>query len=564
MEGMNEFESMIRQQANDGDRKPERQFVEWYSEIRQENPRRPGHVEFPEGGDGGIDLVIETPKKVVLAQLKFSSSTIGKVREFANTIRSWENESDFRAWLDNEVTNASARALYERVYPRKAEAEFVWEFVTLSAYNEKWASLLQKACKTTNRRSRSSLVSGECLVFLSELQKVGAGYADELAIECDGRFLPVVHENNFTTHLCVMRIPSLLKALRARDHVDNLFARNVRLEIPNSEVNRSIHETYKIKPETFFFGNNGVHILATDATFSAHRAVIQQPAIINGGQTVKTLLNLAKETRQAEILVRVTVIPEEFQATDEGRRFVGDIIFMSNNNNKMEPWNLRSNDPVQITISKYLMQHGIFYERKDFEWRQNKSAIKGVSANIHAVDVASIAAVCDDSIGPAGLKSKGSQRLFSTDEKTGGCYRKIFDGIEADLDSMLSKVRLYFIIDKWTRKGMRMPEQFKSYPGAASNFVLGLIWRAIDEAHLPHPLALEIRGSHVPSPSTGRMAQRLVKELFAIHRRELGQGIAQNDIFRVQKYWDQVTQRFLTRPWKKRIVAAVKHDLKRS
>src|ERR1035441_2501101 len=77
-------------------------------------------------------------------------------------------------------------------------------------------------------------------------------------------------------------------------HADALFAENIRVVIPRSEINAGILETVRTAPERFGYYNNGITILAESISTSPggilNRDVIRLDLKINAGilETVRT------------------------------------------------------------------------------------------------------------------------------------------------------------------------------------------------------------------------------------------------------------------------------------
>nr|WP_255436515.1 AIPR family protein [Tessaracoccus sp. MC1756] len=111
-----------------------------------------------------------------------------------------------------------------------------------------------------------------------------------------------------------------------RDHGDFLLARNVRVVLPNSEVNNSVFETITQTPENFWYFNNGVTALCESidkapaggperrqGTFG-----VKGVSIVNGAQTVGTLTRALRQGKQDELeAVRVMVRFISLESADE-------------------------------------------------------------------------------------------------------------------------------------------------------------------------------------------------------------------------------------------------------
>lgn len=561
-----QLKNFIQVEARANHVKPDRHFVRWYAEMRRETEETPFRI--TDGGDGEIDLVIEQKASIVLAQLKFRKASIHDLRAFEKTIDQWSDEKKFHAWLEHDVANHEFRREFRRAFSvaKQEQKELLWEFVSLSSHNDGWVDKLKSVGKDYPGLMRAETVSAQYLLFLHELERIGAKYVDQIDFQVEPSHLEVRHPKGFRTVILAIKLPALLGGLRRHGNADALLARNVRLEIPNSTVNAGIAATYTKEPHKFFFGNNGVHVITTQAQFIGDKMVLEQPAIINGGQTIKSLLSSNARHRDGEVLLRVTEIPREFQSLHEGRDFVGDIIFMSNNNNKMEPWNLRSNDPVQVAIAKHFHRNKIFYERKDYEWRQSKFRQENhdISVSIHSTDLAAAIACADDSINPVGLKEMGIAPLFVREAPGGGkkaYYSRIFGRLDQRLDEALSMARLSILVDKWAPRTPGIPDDFSGFPRASANFVFGIIWRALEDGRFRHPYRL-MPAYRKSCKNMGRIVRRLVKGLFDEFVTDMRHGVQQNDIFRGKSYWKEALRKFTTNTWRKDIRLAAQRDMR--
>jgi hypothetical protein len=166
---------------------------------------------------------------------------------------------------------------------------------------------------------------------------------------------------------------------RARDLIDayrrfgyQLFEANVRCEIRKSAVNAAIRAQIATDKgiDEFQILNNGLTIICNNKKRPHDGSVaVHQPQIVNGLQTITTLFEayekLGKERqnyfdKNCFVLMRIY----DKQAISD----IPKLVKATNNQNKMEPRNLHSNDPDQISFEKSFASLGWFYERKDFAW----------------------------------------------------------------------------------------------------------------------------------------------------------------------------------------------------
>jgi hypothetical protein len=114
-------------------------------------------------------------------------------------------------------------------------------------------------------------------------------------------------------------------------HGADLFAENIRVVIPRSEINEGILDTIKDEPEKFLYYNNGITMLAEAVEIGPGGALnrdvgfftLTGASIVNGAQTVSTLgralkAEYAEHLGNAFVLVRCIEVPK--QEEDLGRR----------------------------------------------------------------------------------------------------------------------------------------------------------------------------------------------------------------------------------------------------
>jgi len=164
---------------------------------------------------------------------------------------------------------------------------------------------------------------------------------------------------------------------RAIDLVDaysrfgyRIFEPNVRCEIRRSSVNREISAQVKTLKgiKDFKHLNNGVTIVCETRSKNGNSIRVKRPGVVNGLQTVSTLAStygsLSAELKHTfdddcHVLVRLYF---------KDKISVPSLVKATNNQNPMEPRNLRSNDDEQIVFERLFAEQGWFYERKQFAW----------------------------------------------------------------------------------------------------------------------------------------------------------------------------------------------------
>ena len=168
-----------------------------------------------------------------------------------------------------------------------------------------------------------------------------------------------------------------------------MFEANVRDYQGRTQVNDEIQASLQYRTaEDFWWLNNGVSILATQASFGGRTLTIEDPQIVNGLQTSTEVYKYYKESDGAnderKILARV-MVPTEEESRDR-------IIKATNSQTVVQLSSLRATDKIHRDIEEYLRPRGFFYDRrKNYYKNEGKPRGKIVSIPYLAQAVMAIA-----------------------------------------------------------------------------------------------------------------------------------------------------------------------------
>ena len=143
---------------------------------------------------------------------------------------------------------------------------------------------------------------------------------------------------------------------------DVLLDKNVR-RLLKSDVNKNISSSLKSDPKMFWYKNNGISIVCKNVesrkVSGQEKLVLEDPYIINGGQTTKTLFNLFNDLSEDEKqnLYDAYVMVRIYQTTDEEK--TSAIIYGTNNQNKITLFDLKSGNENLKKIKDYFAMNGI-------------------------------------------------------------------------------------------------------------------------------------------------------------------------------------------------------------
>lgn len=149
-------------------------------------------------------------------------------------------------------------------------------------------------------------------------------------------------------------------------HGEQLLQQNIRVYQGDKGTNASILKTCT-GPDlaNFLHYNNGVTFLCETAQWDGftHKLNMERAQIVNGGQTVRVLCNAAQDgTLKPDVLISAKIL------TSQGNKeFASNVAVNLNNQNRIEPSFLRSNDPRVVQLSNSLASLGWYLERREHE-----------------------------------------------------------------------------------------------------------------------------------------------------------------------------------------------------
>lgn len=208
-----------------------------------------------------------------------------------------------------------------------------------------------------------------------------------------------------------------------RDESGNLkghiFDWNVRDYQGAVEVNKEIRESLASADVTeFWWLNNGVTVLCSQATVAGKKFQLDNVQIVNGLQTshaiYKTLSNLSNShpTFNRSILVRL-IVTEDPDTRDK-------VIRATNKQTAVPDASLRATDPIQRQIEAYFADNGWFYDRrKNYYRNEGRSAEKivGIPHLAQAIMAMGMSRPDHSRARPSSLLKKDDEykALFSSD-----------------------------------------------------------------------------------------------------------------------------------------------------
>jgi hypothetical protein len=441
-------------------------FVSWYIEAQIGD-----HVDwhFTDGpNDCGIDAVVWRPNDeppVMILQSKFAEK-IGKNLLSANAYSDFESVVRAFRFGGQEFEELIDRAGDLQKYYRKA-------YEALASGNWHTGKKAFRMVTTLKRRSESEfgLIPEDHFVYFDKVLHLYKDYrklqtppARDLSLSIQDKLTYRDSDRGMVSYLFNAHVSDFRKYLEQTD-VARLVARNIRFEVPTSQgkkVRGAIQRTYEDKPKDFWYFHNGVTILCEDFVEKNQTATLYRPSVVNGAQTLFAIQRSAVKQSPALVAVRAIVRSGDSDENLDDDQWVQKLIRAVNTQNKVEPYDFRSNDPEQVELQRRFNGQRVFYERKRGEWKQVRTdpKFKG-HARISLPKLAQIltAAWLDEQgqgvllikrgTGPI-FEDKVYKKLFPSRKKVASRFKRIYFAYR--LYRLLSKSRLGSTTRKEFRK----------------------------------------------------------------------------------------------------------------
>ncbi len=264
--------------------------------------------------------------------------------------------------------------------------------------------------------------------------------ASETPLRIDGahEFSAGTAERMFTG---VGRLADLVDLYKSRR--DQLFSRNVRYYLssrtntekgPAGKMRATLKQMCveeSLAPERFAMFHNGVTIFSRRVTVNPDGALLREPYVLNGCQTIKNAFLFRYDPAlqrkiQPELWDRVAVPVRIIETADQD--LIRVVTVNNNRQNAMSAHALRANDPVQIRLEQRFRDRGIVYERQegafDNIWASQPELLEEVYENTRGtwVDILDLARAIAATAGELNA-ALHANNLFESD----AAYERCFD-----------------------------------------------------------------------------------------------------------------------------------------
>lgn len=151
-----------------------------------------------------------------------------------------------------------------------------------------------------------------------------------------------------------------------RKHGKSLVSSNIRHSLGSTEVNNEIKNSASIFPEKFWYFNNGITLVASEAAKAPAGAASKSAgvfsfkgaSIVNGAQTVSSLAKVDEDEQLGKVRVPIRVI----LLKDAPDGFGSEVTRTNNLQNRIESRDFVAQDPEQKRLRQEMAIEGIDYQ----------------------------------------------------------------------------------------------------------------------------------------------------------------------------------------------------------
>jgi len=359
-------------------------FGRWFVDMYFESPQ---DVFVSDGSrDGKVDIFLTTHSDETVQYQILNTKFTRKFGERApvafydEITRFWQafaNKPARKSYLEN-VVRSELRQRYRKLFDR---------------YDAGAANLMFVTNHTKNESQYASIKNCSVEIFhLEDVLQFMADYIEGAMPRTPPMTLTGIRavltadkrDTEVSTSIVFARLSDFVDYMQ-RDLYGLLFARNVRLSLGNTPVNKEIRETYRNAPHEFAFSNNGITLLCEKHSHDpgSQELTLENPRVVNGSQTLHSIRDVGANSSSARVMVRIIEVPrpspEELGAQASKRKgIIHKVSIRSNLQNPIKKWNLVSNDDFQQELARYLRKRKLYYERREKEWSYRRTELRSL------------------------------------------------------------------------------------------------------------------------------------------------------------------------------------------
>jgi len=149
-------------------------------------------------------------------------------------------------------------------------------------------------------------------------------------------------------------------------HGEQLLQQNIRVYQGDNATNSLIRKTATgAEAANFLHYNNGITFLCESAAWDGftRKLTLKRAQVVNGGQTIRVL----EAAHSAGALMSEVGVPVRVITSQGNKEFASEVAVNLNNQNRIEPSFLRSNEPRVVQLASALASMGWYLERRESE-----------------------------------------------------------------------------------------------------------------------------------------------------------------------------------------------------
>ncbi len=240
--------------------------------------------------DGGVDVIVMKDSKISFIQVKFKEYNDEYIRKMINIKNDYFSSKRIRS-LPND---------------HKSLEKFINEFFTSTTKIKQFEYIFVGLNKVNNADVKNKFpnqivhvyslkefilkaASGNlCNIIKTRLFQMEFAYKtssiSEDVVENQDEFFAMVNGENFLNQFASLQDFA----------IDQLFEKNIRNKVTDESFIKEIVKTIKNEPQHFHLFNNGITIVADELKIAQIKISITNPQVINGQQTLRTLISVYK------------------------------------------------------------------------------------------------------------------------------------------------------------------------------------------------------------------------------------------------------------------------------
>lgn len=303
-------------------------------------------------------------------------------------------------------------------------------------------------------------------------------------------------ENGATLHVGLVRLMDLYRMYREMEH--RLFSRNIRYGLsadkpPNRAIRQALARIVlqgEDSPSVFLFNHNGVTLSAERVDFEDGWCTVTEPRILNGAQTVTSLVRFLDDNREhpalkgnGKALEEIRVLAKIISDIDD-ESFVTNVTVCNNRQNPVEPWHLRASDRIQLELQdKFRDDLKIFYERQEGSFKALSDADLEeleIEQQSRAIQIKRLAQTFLAAQGEVTLMSRLPE-VFESEKHYQQTFRESY--LRSNSRRILLAYKIQFRLNAIIKEIVEKGAQKYYYLGKARN----LVWALLVQGVLNHP-----------------------------------------------------------------------------